>query len=194
MGVAVQHDRDTGRRPRWRDVREKKFPPLALEPQLERPEIVPFVVAEHDMERPARVLERHQCGWVAHIPEVPDLVGILQPRRQFRRESVVGVGDDRDAPHLAATARDTYGASCRSAVRRPGSSCTHTRAQASTTSTTNSRNTPVTAALTCALKICPPNVTPSPAPADRNFSPRPTAAARKPNPGAPLKTSISPAV
>ena len=82
---------------------EKKRAARALQPQLPRPATVRLVVAEHDVQRFAQLLELSQGRRFADVAQVPDFVGVLEPRRQLRRITVVGVRDDGDAHHLAVT-------------------------------------------------------------------------------------------
>ncbi len=80
-----------------RDVRQEKPPPGALERQLQRPEVVRLVVAQHHVQRHRELLELRQHARLAHVAEVPDLVRVAQARGQTGRIAVVGVGDDRNA-------------------------------------------------------------------------------------------------
>ena len=103
MRVTVQYNLGARRHPARRNMSQKKLLAGALQLQLQRPEIVRFIVAEHDVERFAQLLKRGQGRRVAHIAEMPDFIRALQPRRQIQGKPVVGVGEDRDTHHLAAT-------------------------------------------------------------------------------------------
>jgi hypothetical protein len=57
----------------------------------ERPAKIKIVVAEHDVERLAELLEACKDARRADVAEVPDFVGAGDAREESRREEVVGV-------------------------------------------------------------------------------------------------------
>ena len=91
VGVPVQHYVHARRRVFRRDVLQKKTHAFALQRQLQRPKRFPLVVAQHDVQGLPELLEFHERLGLAHVAEMPDLVRVLQTRRQIFRVFVVGV-------------------------------------------------------------------------------------------------------
>ena len=75
-----------------------------FQPEFPWPEGMAFVVAQHDVQRFAQQFQLRERIRLAHVAQVPDLIGLGESLRQAGRHPVVRVGDDGDADHLAAVA------------------------------------------------------------------------------------------
>lgn len=95
--MPVQDHIAIGGSPPRGDVLEMEPYAFAFEPQHERPAGMIVIVAQHDAQRRAELLDLHQRLRRANITEMPDLVSTGQEPWKFRRVAVVRVSKDCDA-------------------------------------------------------------------------------------------------
>ena len=80
----------------WRNVNEAEAHAVALQSDLHRPCLKKIVVPSHDKDWRPNPFDCLQGRGAADITEMPDLIGGGDVTRHGFRESIMGVGDDRD--------------------------------------------------------------------------------------------------
>lgn len=80
-----------------RNVHEPKLQTFALEIDNQRPVSVPIAISAHDRERRTDRFQIERDRRLAHIAQMPDLIGFARKIDNSRRQLVMSVGDNEHA-------------------------------------------------------------------------------------------------